>query len=61
MNKVTHKLFYIITADLNSLTGAGAFSRLDDASHSLALARFSALIHSSLLCCIGTHQPKKYL
>jgi hypothetical protein len=40
------------------LTGEGAFSRLDDASHSLALARFSALIHSSLLCCLGSHQPK---
>jgi hypothetical protein len=47
--------------NINSLTGAGAFSRLDDASHSLALARFSALIHSSLLCCLGTHQPKTYL
>jgi hypothetical protein len=47
--------------NVNSLTGAGAFSRPDDASYSLALARFSALIHSSHLCCLGTHQAKTYL
>jgi hypothetical protein len=37
---------------INSLTGVGAFSRPDDASHSLALERFSTL--GSLHPCTKT-------
>jgi hypothetical protein len=49
------------TGGINTLTGAGAFSRPGAASHCLALACFSALVHSSLLCSLGTHQRKTYL
>jgi hypothetical protein len=45
----------------NSLTGTGVFSRPDDASCSLALACFNALMYCSLLCCLGAYQPKTYL
>jgi hypothetical protein len=46
---------------LNSLTGVGVLSHPDDANRSLALACSDALMHASLLCCLGAHQPKAYL